>query len=248
MVSNAPMHRGDLLYRIQQLERLVRDRTGGRSLENSSIGAGGLKLKDGGSLTVDGGELVLKSEEGVVVARFGQVWFGESARGYEFNYPSGKRAFALGGSTNNPVVITYDASGNYVFTTDGTSGTGIGRPYLNYHLVPSFDGEVSTSGPMWPSTTSSAYTKLWEGTNSVWHPRIRLRIATTASAGTTQWRFLIDDTTITSGSGGVWDTYKIPGWGERIKPGESHDLKLEVRQSGGGRGWAVVQGCYGMQS
>src|SRR5690606_6281834 len=249
MPLNSAMHSGDLLYRIEQLERELFKRTGGRRLENSSIGAGGLQVKDGGSITIDGGELVLIDEFGVEVARWGEVSYGgQSSRGWVMRYPNGVQAFSMGGSRENPVIIIRDSQENEVFATDFLSRNGLSRPYLNYHMVPASEADSTTTGPMWPSTESSAYTAMWEGTNPIQHPRIRLRITTTANGGTTQWRFLVDGNVAATGSGGFYNNVNVPGWGSSINPGDVKDLVLEARQSGGGRGWVSLPACFGIRS
>ena len=175
MVRNAVAHQGDLIYRIEQLERKLQERTSGRKLTSSSVGNGGLRIIDEGFLEIDGGELRLLAENGVTVARWGDTYYGDWSRGWEFFYPSGQRAFIMGGTTANPAIVTYDVAGNVVFATDAASRNGVARPYVNYVVVPSLSahgfGEGAAS--LWPSTDGSSYIGLLGTPDclTVWPPR-----------------------------------------------------------------------------
>jgi|SRR5690606_30971878 len=248
MPFNDIMHDGDLRYRVEKLERRQREDNSGRRLENSSIGAGGLRLIDGGSIEIDGGELRLISEDGVVVARWGDTYYGDWSRGWEFFYPSGQRAFLMGGSPENPAIVIYDVGGRVVFATDAASRNGLARPYLNYRMVPTRNSEVVTNGPFWPSVEGGSYTPLFEGLNAFFHPRISFGVLTAAVSGDTEWRLRIEDTTIATGSGGGGDVWEIPGWGSDFLPGNRYRLRLDVRQSDSTRAWAQITRCYGTQS
>jgi hypothetical protein len=243
------MHQGDLIYRVEQLEKILYNRTGGRRLENSSIGAGGLEIIEEGNLTIDGGELVMLAPNGVIVARWGDVVFGGASRGWELNYADGSRGFILGGSEGNQAIAMYDQSGNYVFTTDAISKNGLGRPYLNYPLVPSLGTDNVNVGPFWPSTTSTSYVEMFHLFTPIQHPKVVFGLGTAANGGATDWRFMINDEVIASGSGSsAATTYEIPGWGESITPLSRHNLKVEAKNTTGSRSWVQWDACYGKES
>lgn len=251
-MANSFMHQGDLVYRIEQLEKMVLNRTSGRSLERSSIGAGGLRITDKGSLTIDGGELKMIAPNGVTVARWGDVFFGQASRGWEMNYADGSVGFLMGGPPNQQTIAMYDQVGNYVVTTDGLSRTGLARPYLNYNLVPGFNAEFTgtTVGSGWPSTPSTSYQQMLTGSNVIWHPRIRYRITTaTAGGGTAEWDLRLDGNSIASGSGGVLGTINVPDWGDTVVPGHEGLFEVFLRCAGGAtRAWVMVTGLWGTQS
>ncbi|MFB9661606.1 hypothetical protein ACFQS3_02690 [Glycomyces mayteni] len=243
------MHQGDIDYRFKQLESKVNDRLSGRTLQAASIGSGGLTVKDGGKITVDGGELVLLAEDGTTVAKLGMVSFGgESTAGWQFNYPTGGRAFIMGGSAASPAIVFYDLAGNYVMSTDAESGYGIARPYIPYRMVASSDSQVATTGPFWPSTNSSTFVELFHGFSPIQHPKISFAMGTAASGGATEWQLLIDSTTIATGTGNASGAYSIPGWGTTISPMSEHNIKIMVRNTTGSRSWAQVDECYGRES
>ncbi|MGH3878074.1 MAG: hypothetical protein ACRDSK_13675 [Actinophytocola sp.] len=58
VIGDAAHHPGDVMRRLQELERAFREMAASRRLENASIGAGGVRLHSGGSLTVDPGGTV----------------------------------------------------------------------------------------------------------------------------------------------------------------------------------------------
>lgn len=252
MPFNDIMHDGDLRYRVEKLERRQREDNSGRRLENSSIGAGGLRLIDGGSIEIDGGELRLISEDGVVVARWGDTYYGDWSRGWEFFYPSGQRAFIMGGSAENPAIVIYDVAGNVVFATDAASRSGVARPYVNYRIVPSLSAQSVGEGAasLWPSTDSSSFVELLEGENSVWHPRIAYKIsATSVGGGSADWRLLVNGNAVASGNNSGTGIADIPGWGSDILPGHEAEITIEARCADGAtRAWVQCTKLYGRQS
>jgi hypothetical protein len=247
-MSNEFMHQGDLIYRVERLERLNDSRFNARSLEASSIGAGGLDIIDGGRVTIDGGELVLLAPNGVELARWGDVSFGETSRGWELNYADGSRALIVGGTVGQQAMAIYDESGNYVMTTDGLSRNGIGRPYLNIPMVPSTAAQWNTGGPMWPSTNSTSLTEVLHGFTTIWHPRISFGMDTAASGGATEWELRMSGELVASGSGDANEIYTIPGWGDSTKPGAERVFQLLVRNTTGNISWAIVDKLYGRES
>lgn len=64
-IGDAAVSQGDIMRRLRDLERAVRELTAARRLESASIGAGGLRIFGGGSLTVEGGGNVDVSEGSV---------------------------------------------------------------------------------------------------------------------------------------------------------------------------------------
>lgn len=71
-ISDA-MFSGDPLRRLTELERQVRNLTSGRRLEDASIGARGVRLFAGGSLTVEGGGDIAVNDEGDITITGGKL-------------------------------------------------------------------------------------------------------------------------------------------------------------------------------
>lgn len=253
------MFDGDTIRRLERLERRLTEIESGRRLEDASIGARGLRLfgggsitvDDGGGVTIDGGRFDLLSDN-VSVVYFGPVILGgESGAGFIFSYDDGTPVFFMGGAPGDQVFSFWDQSGHEVLTSDSVSRTGLARPYLQYRLVPSADAELSGT-LMWPSTASSTATLMWEGTNPIEQPRLELAVDRRGSgAGTTgHWRLDINGETVLADetTAGV-RTVDIPGWGTDIEPGTAVDIHVYAWVTGGaGRTWVQVPRIHGMQS
>ncbi|MEU6858820.1 hypothetical protein AB0B28_08105 [Glycomyces sp. NPDC046736] len=242
---------GQLARRVQQLEQKLRELLSGRRLEDASIGARGLRVI-GGAITIDGGELKLVSKDGVTVAYWGDVAFGTQSRGWRFAFDTGSSAFLLGGDTGRQTWALYDNAGNYVMTNDGETGHGLGRPYLNYRLVPSFEAQSfgEGNGSLWPSTANTTATKVMQGINPVWHPRVSIGVSTTTiGGGSATWRLDIGGVTAATSAGGLTQVVPVPGWGSAITPGSSQGFDLYLHCSGGAtRARIQCDRLFGLQS
>jgi len=268
------MHDGDLVRRMDKLERLLMEFLSGRSLQNASVtvpdtglsfrggghvvieGGSGLdvndqgdvNLNDGSTLTINGGSLRMTSQDGTVGLLYFGPGTGGDGRTWQFSFPDGEAAFGLLGYTGAGFWGGKDNAGNLILSNDAGSGSGLARPYLNIPMVPSTASQHQSGGPFWPATNSSSYVELMHGFTTIWHPRIAFGMDTAASGGATEWRLLISGDLIASGSGDVSGTYDIPGWGDTIDPGNEKVIQVEVRNTTGNVSWAQVDKCYGTQS
>jgi hypothetical protein len=228
------MFTGDLQRRLTEVERQLRNLTSGRSLEDASIGARGLRLLQGGSLTVFGGAIRMTDETGSV----GLLYFGPSSAGqpvWLFSFDDGEIAGGLFGTPGSTYWSWRDRSQNEVFAVDGQTGVGLSRPYVPLMLVPS--SEAQTFGTsFWPSHTSTSFVRLMGARHPIFHPKIEIGVgATTAGGGTAEWRLLINDIDVTGTvAGSATKIAEIPGWGDTIKPGHVVEFKLQARIAGGG--------------
>lgn len=68
-----PMFSGDVNQRITALERQLRNLTSGRRLEDASIGARGVRIFGGGTLTVEGGGDIIVDDEGDIIITGGKL-------------------------------------------------------------------------------------------------------------------------------------------------------------------------------
>lgn len=241
------MNSGDIWAVVADLQRQLRNLTSGRRLEDASIGARGLRLLEGGTLTIFGGALRMTDETGSV----GLLYFGPTDAGrptWAFSFDDGELAGGLFGSPGSTYWTWYDRSGNELFAMDGQTGVGLSRPYLNIPMYPSLSSQHQTAGPFWPATNSSSLVELFHGFTTVWHPKIAFGMDTTASGGATEWELRISGALIASGSGDVSATYSIPGWGTTVNPGDEKVVQVLVRNTTGSVSWCQVDKCYGRQS
>lgn len=246
----APAFSGDDHRRLVALEQLVRELMSGRRLEDASIGARGIRLLDGGSLTVEGGKVVLRSPDGVDIAYFGDVVAGDAtSRGWIFRFDTGRSAFSLQGSPGDQFWSLRDEAGNIVLSNDGASSTGLARPYLQMWLTPSFAAQQDGTS-FWPSTDSGTAVKLMQGINPIWQPRLTIGVAMAGAGGTGHWRLDINGTTVladetTAGS----RTVAIPGWGDTVNPGSAVGIDVYGWvTTGPGRVFLQVDRLHGNQS
>jgi hypothetical protein len=247
-----PMFNGDLQKRVTELERQLRNITSGRRLEDASIGARGIVVRDEGSIIIDGGGFRVKNIDGIDVVFFGDVAGGAGiSRGWVFRYDTGEVAFELQGQIGDQFWGFRDESGNIIVSSDGASDAGLARPYLNYRLVPTTSAESSTPWPMWPSTTSGSAVGLLEGVNPIWHPKFSTRVVClTSGGGNVDWSLKFDGVTAASGTGTIPSTtFDTPGWGTTIKPADAVNITVEANVTGGAtRAFIQVTRLYGTQS
>jgi len=228
------MNSGDVWAAINEIRRTLMDLTSGRRLEDASIGARGLRLLDGGSLTINGGAIRMTDETGSV----GLLFFGPGTDGHRiwaFSFDDGEFAFGLQGSVGRSYWAGYDRQGNLLMANDGQTGVGLARPYLNYRLVPSSEAQI-TGTSFVPSHTSTSFVTLWQGINPVFHPRVTIGIVpNTSGGGTAHWRLLVNGADVTGDQTGTQiKTVSIPGWGDTVKPGNALSFEVQGYIAGGG--------------
>lgn len=242
------MNSGDLVRRVEELERRLREISSGRRLEDASIGARGLRLYGGGGLTIaDGGTLRLRSAIGVSLAKFGPGSTGNPE--WRLNYDDGGAALNLQGDAGTQHVTVWDLAGNIVFSTDALSRTGVARPYIPMRLVPSWDAQFEGTNP-WPSTDAESPTRLLQGINPMWHPKVSIGVLTGSTGPAAHWSVEINGVTVIddiSGSDSL--TVDVPGWGDDITPGDAVGIDVYGwLDTGPGRVWFQCDRLYGRQS
>lgn len=242
------MQTGDVWRAIQDLRQQLQNLTSGRRLEDASIGARGLRLLDGGSLTITGGAIRMTDETGSV----GLLYFGPSSVGnptWLFSFDDGEIAGGLYGTPGSTYWNWNDRGGDSILASDGQTGVGLSRPYLNIPMVPSSGTSVVVGGPFWPAFTNTSYQEVFHCITTLWHPRISIGVGTNAPSGTVDWQLQIDGALMGSNSGTTSGTYAIPGWGSTIKPdGVAHSVQLWARNTSGVQSRVIVDRCYSLQS
>lgn len=194
-----------LVKRVTDLERLVRELIAGRALEAATIGKGGIRVKDGGSVTllggggvdiqdggsvtVNGGGDITVDDDGEVVIRGGQVlveddngdrliWLGQVPFGDGTTKP-GLVAFRSAADGGAVALSLYDG----IFAVWDRQG----------HIVLSTD-EVSGQGIarpwlpipfapsdyiVWPGTASASFARVLEGSISRQQPKVDVLLSHT---------------------------------------------------------------------
>ncbi|WP_320067861.1 hypothetical protein [Micromonospora sp. RTGN7] len=185
-----------LYQRLADLEAEMRELRAARRLESAAIGAGGLTVRDGGTVAVD-------DTSSNRMLWLGQVPFGDGTT------KPGMVAFRA--TTNDPnrtvamslfdgVFALWDRRGTIVVSTDEVSGSGLARPYIPVQVG---DWNAPTN-----TTTSATFTDMALGYNVIQHPVLHVHLLVRASDATTagQARVTIDGTpagpttTITAGA------------------------------------------------
>jgi len=172
-----------LVRRIEDLERTVREMRAARTLESSSIGAGGL------SVNAEGGISVLDQTTGSQVFYVGYApMFDGSGRKqmvvYLFRGNDGSAAMTMvdaGTSPGHPfsqAMQWFDRSGKVVLADDTVGGQGIAVPYIP------FGAFMSNSAPT-DTTTSATFTTLQTSIGYWMNPKVFIQLLVRASDGTT---------------------------------------------------------------
>lgn len=181
---------------------------------------------------------------------YDQMYIGSDVNGVPMTilyYGDAASTRAIQIANTNSVSIR-DPAGIRIFENDSASGYGIGRPYFNIPLYPSSGTSVGTGGPFWPQFTNVNYQEVMHGITSLWHPRVRIGVATNTSSGTVDWQLRQDGVTIGSGSGTGSGTFNISGWGTTTFPGDQVSLQLWCRNTSGTASRVTPDYCYGLQS
>lgn len=241
------MFTGDVWKAIEELRTQLRNLTSGRRLEDASIGARGLRLLDGGSFTIFGGVLRMTDLTGSI----GLLYFGPNSAGqpsWFFSFDDGEIAGGLFGDPGSTYWTWRDRQGHHLLASDGQTGVGLARPYLNIPMVPSSGTSVVVGGPFWPAFTNTSYQEVFHCITSLWNPRISIGVGTNAPSGTVEWELRIDGVLAGSGAGNTNGTFSIPGWGSTILPGHVKSVQLWARNTSGVQSRVIVDRCFNTQS
>jgi len=149
---------------------------------------------------------------------------------------------------NRNSIAIRDPSNNIIFENDSATGVGLARPYLNIPMYPSTGTSVVVGGPFWPSFTNVAYQEVMHGITTLWHPRIRIGVAVSITAGSLEWQLRVDGTVIGSATGAGNVTGDVPGWGKTTLPGDHRSVQLWCRNTSGTASRVITDYCYGLQS
>lgn len=185
-----------------------------------------------------------RTVDGNPLAFFGRGASGEPLIALYYGGSDGTRALQV--QRGNSLSL-HDTSGNTIFANDAES-VGIARPYFNIPMYPSSGTSVGTGGPFWPQFTNTVYQEVMHGITTLWHPRIRIGVATNTSSGTVEWQIRQDGTVLGSNSGTGLLTVDVDGWGDTTNPGSQRSIQLWCRNTSGAASRVITDYCYGLQS
>jgi hypothetical protein len=150
-----------LARKVQALEREVRELRAARRLEAAAVGAGGLKVVNGGRLAMDTPAGTRMLDIGAINNPVYNRPDGSQQQAAFLRRDDGSSALSLFaypvGSGVNQFVAIRDTSGNIVFGDDAASGQGLARPYLPVTMGPA----IGTGWDYWPRVTASTLADLW---------------------------------------------------------------------------------------
>lgn len=156
--------------RLAALEREVSELRAARRLEQATVGAGGVRIINGGRLAMDTAPGVRMVDIGAIADQRFDHPDGTPQQAMWLRREDGSTLFSLfaGQGETNQAWSWRDRAGNQVLADDTTSGSGLARPYLPVQLQPAFDG----GWDYWPRTSATAMTELWYGIVYKQQPRI----------------------------------------------------------------------------
>jgi hypothetical protein len=148
--------------RLADLERQVKELRAARRLETASVGAGGLRI-------VEGGRFAMDTPAGVRMIDVGKIDDGR------FNHADGRPqqaqfmrredgslmfgCFAYPPSGETQAWTFYDRTGNVILAEDTASGQGLARPALPLPMWPSY----ACGWDYWPRNSGTTMQELWTG-------------------------------------------------------------------------------------
>ena len=237
----------ELSRRVQALEREVRELRAARRLQQASVGAGGLRIVDGGRLAMDTPDGQRMVDIGAIEDPAFNHGDGTAQQAMWLRREDGSvffACFASGGPGSETQAWTfYDRGGSIVFAEDTNSGAGLARPYLP------LTAPVSNDPATWPRGAAATFTAIATSYNTRWQPRMRV-FALTSVVGTAtgEVQFAIDGNpwgaAVTAGTPlDVTDVIPDVGIGRQFQ------LDVQARRlSGTGSIAAQVFMIYGCQS
>ncbi len=231
--SDAAVSRGDVMRRLADLERQVRELAAARGLESSSIGAGGITIDVQGGLRVmhDNGQIMM--EVGYAETGFGpveQVVLHRRDGSISLQIQSNLFGFEF--------IRVLDAAGSALFADDGVNGQGLSVPYLQ--------GEFASMATPTDSTASGTFTVLQKAIWRKQHAQIQAWVLHNVTSTTAEIRWRVatgpDTGTIIATSAPIGTGAARASYGPFDVPGahlSEFEIDLEGRVASGAGAVAV---------
>lgn len=191
---------------IQQLQRDLEALRTERRAAATTIG-------DGGSLVIDGGDVVMLDTDGSFLFRLGEQAFGD--RGISINRADGTLAFEV--AKPNPLAVQAwrlkDNAGTTIVSESGF-GIGLGRPRIPSSPFPVATPSYGTYGPE-VSTTAGTFTTLFavhdRRQNPLWSPVFRVRCTDGTTAAEVRVVHAATGTQLVEFGAGTWTGVRAAG-------------------------------------
>lgn len=234
----------NLLDRIKRSERELQRLWKAVGLSSATIARGGLTLlRDSFLRMVDDNDTEI-------------VYIGPDSDGkqaFRLRRESGTLMFRTAGSSvfGRDWWEWTDSEGRGLVADDAETGVGLARPWIPVVMYRMFDDSSTDGTPGYssiPVSELSGWTRLWEGTASIWHPWIRVGGVWGAALGTntTNYRLLVNGEEI-----GAWSedrgaiVYNVDRFDVRHLVGTDWaNIQLEASATGDGRVACQVLCCF----
>lgn len=163
----------DLIQQLKELTKRVENLESGNRIGATSI--------DTGTFRVSSGEMVVGGVNFPQIVFFGLITYGgDPAPGWIFRRGDGTAAYALlGSSPTEQFWALYDNQENIIFSDDGVTNQGIGRPFMPIPFT-----EHSNTVPVL-TTTSGTFTAVQTGRYQKQHPKVQVDVLVRSSDGST---------------------------------------------------------------
>ncbi|WP_327703646.1 hypothetical protein OG530_19340 [Streptomyces decoyicus] len=148
-----------LARRLAAVERDLSELRAARRLEQATVGAGGVRIVNGGRHAMDTNSGVRMVDIGAFADQRFNHPDGTAQQGMWLRREDGSTIFSLfaGQGETNQAWSWRDRAGNQVLADDTASGSGLARPYLPVPMSPAFDG----GWDYWPRTANTTMSELW---------------------------------------------------------------------------------------
>lgn len=259
----------DIMRRLRNLERTMRELSSGRRLESSSVGTGGLRIhsggnaliEDGGGLTVTGGgDITIDGGEFRVYHPSGTEMM-LIFKGVQDQYQiyirrdDGSSVMQLlpHGTSGKQFWVFHDISGSAVLSDDAEAGVGLARPWLAVQMHPMLSEPTGVYSYRYVDVTDiSSKTRLWRGRAYVSHPRITIDGVWGQASGSNTTTYTLEVSGVQVGSwtegGGLITGQRGPFDVSDLVGDEFSPVELFANASGSGLVACQVLGCYLRQS
>jgi len=229
----------DLWNALAELRRKVDYLASAQNVVGRAALAAGrsLVLRDGGSLVIEGGELVLRAADGRALFTIGRMTnsLGQEQSGWVVRR-DGDGSTALGmwdvdttGGTQQ-ALNWFDRNGGVVLADDTNGGAGLARPYVPYSVTSGNDNAETTSGSFVEVLAVAGYRQ---------QPRIGVALTAWADAGTAgEVRLVTGSGTVIAGPTSFGPSGVAPFWVATLPDlAETHMdweiLRIEARRNSG---------------
>lgn len=217
-----PADESYLVRRIEALETVVKQFMAARTLEAATIGAGGLTIENGGTLTV------IDSSTGNIVLLVGQLIRDDMSVGYGFTSLRSDGTVVV--QSDGDFFGVRDKASRIIVSDDGISGHGLANPHITGNTL------QNTNVSTWMATNATTFTTVGTMYMEIQNPRLTWQINLLSDAGvTSQFLLLVNGTqcgttqTVAPNTFSFWSTTEsLPGG---VSVGDVVEIDLQAKVS-----------------